>query len=181
MFVTVTVTEARHLAWPGGCRHGEPRASTRLRCCGASRSGFIACQGAAGVGGSRGRRPRWPHPGTLERNLKLCARKHPPTAYTAGGCAAKSPTQPTRPDNTQTTSCRSGPRYRGSNPCLPAIRLACIERSLPSTMLREPRATSRGSWRAPMENGPEPVEGPNQPFQDQPLVTDWSSFQKPWF
>jgi len=66
------------------------------------------------------------------------------------------------PEQTGTRSPLSGPRYRGSNPCLPAIRLACIERSLPSTLLREPRATSRGSWRAvPMENGPELVEGPN--------------------
>jgi hypothetical protein len=62
-------------------------------------------------------------PADLDTNLIDCARKGTSPPQPAGTCSPKTLRQPPRPVTVVSDLFASGPRYRGSNPCLPAIRL----------------------------------------------------------
>jgi hypothetical protein len=58
--------------------------------------------------------------GDLDTNLIDCARKHPLPPESAGRWSPKTPGKPPRSVTVASVLFASGPRYRGSNPCLPA-------------------------------------------------------------
>jgi hypothetical protein len=60
--------------------------------------------------------------GDLDKNLTLCARSRSSQFYLAQGSLPKTLTKPTRSVTVDVGVSASGPRYRGSNPCLPATR-----------------------------------------------------------
>src|SRR5262249_55077276 len=72
------------------------------------------------LGKSRSALPRLGMSSTLEKFLKLCTTKVPSPPETEQMSHAIFRTKPTKPDITDVSSAASGPRYRGSNPCLPA-------------------------------------------------------------
>jgi len=59
-------------------------------------------------------------PGVLDTNLIDCARNGPCPPQPAGRSFQKTLSKPPRPVTVVSDLFASGPRYRGSNPCLPA-------------------------------------------------------------
>ena len=104
-----------------------------------------ACERLGSVGhrpvrGTQVTRVLWRAPArsALDRNLTNCARNRPSQPCVSQRCCSKSPTKPIDPNATQLMAFASGPRYRGSLLCLPAIRL----RSRPAGRHPPPRATA---------------------------------------
>jgi hypothetical protein len=91
--------------------------------------------------GSRAEEPSPRPPGQLGRAregfVKLCTRNRPTAARSDRTSSNGILDNPTGPDTADVTSSGSGPRYRGSNPCLPAI---------------SPYRTNTYAWRVSIQN-----------------------------